>query len=228
MTVSYKTLIPGSSLAFKGGFFGISSIVLIETGGKRALFDCGHGTTRGPLLHSLNQFGLTPDEIDLLIFSHGHFDHVLNLDLFPDAPILMSQAERDYVETPFEHDTVTPRFLPALLAARDVQLVDGEAEILPGVTMFPTPGHAPGHVSLELATTDGPVVLAADALKTAREALSGIPDLEFDPQKRGKDAIQEVLRRGKIIVPGHHPTLYKDANGKLSWTDLQEMPLLIR
>ncbi|MBD1547475.1 MBL fold metallo-hydrolase [Roseibium aggregatum] len=228
MTVRYEILVPGSSLAFEGGFFGISSIVLVEAGGKRALFDCGHGTTRRLLREGLAARGLALDDIDLLVFSHGHFDHVLNLDLFPNAPILMSRDERDYVETPFEDDPATPRYLPALLSDRDVQLIDGEAEILPGVTAFPTPGHAPGHISLELAAADGPVVLAADALKTAREALSGIPDMEIDPQKRGKAAIREVLRRGKVIVPGHHPTLFKDEDGNLSWSDLQEMPLLIR
>ncbi|MEP0453484.1 MAG: MBL fold metallo-hydrolase, partial [Roseibium sp.] len=122
----------------------------------------------------------------------------------------------------------TPRYLPTLLAQRSVDLIDGEKEVLPGVIMFPTPGHAPGHISLELATDGGPVVLAADALKTAREALSGIPDMEIDPQKRGKASIQEVLRRGKVIVPGHFPTLFQDDAGHLTWTDMQEMPLLIR
>lgn len=228
MTVRYEILVPGSSLAFEGGFFGLSAIVLLETGGQRALFDCGHGPTRRLLCDRLGQLGLQLDDIDLLIFSHGHFDHVLNLDLFPKAPILMSCDERDYVEAPFEHDMVTPRYLPALLQDRDVQLIDAETEILPGVTAFPTPGHAPGHISLELTTPDGPVVLAADALKTIREALTGIPDLELDPHKRGQTSIQEVLRRGKVIVPGHHPTIYQDDNGKLSWTEIQEMPLLIR
>lgn len=228
MSARFDVLVPGSSLAFEGGFFGISSIVLVEAGGKKALFDCGHGTTRRLLLEALKTRGLEPGDIDMLVFSHAHFDHVLNMDLFPDAPILMSRDERDYIETPFADDPATPRYMPALLADRHLELVDGEEEILPGVTLFPTPGHAPGHVSLEVASDEGPAVMAADALKTAREALSGIPDMEIDPQKRGAASIQEVLRRGKIIVPGHFPTLHKDDNGQISWTDLQEMPLLIR
>lgn len=228
MSVQYDVLVPGSSLAFQGGFFGISSIVLVESGGKRALFDCGHGVTRRMLREALTKRGIGLDDIDLLVFSHGHFDHVLNLDLFPKAPILMSRDERDYVEKPFADDPATPRYLPELLTPRDVQLINGEAEILPGVTMFPTPGHAPGHISLELATDEGPVVLAADALKTAREATTGIPDMEIDPQKRGKASIQEILKRGRTIVPGHFPTIHCSKSGKLSWTDIQEMPLLIR
>lgn len=228
MGVTYDVLVPGSSLAFEGGFFGISSIVLVEAGGKRALFDCGHGTTRRMLVSALKARGLGFDDIDLLVFSHAHFDHILNLDLFPNAPILMSRDEREYAETPFADDPATPRYVPALLAGRDVQLVDGEAEILPGVTLFPTPGHAPGHVSLELAHESGPVVLAADALKTVREASTGIPDMEIDPQKRGKASIREILRRGRTIVPGHFPTIHRDDDGRLSWTEIQEMPLIIR
>ncbi|WP_346911727.1 hypothetical protein [uncultured Roseibium sp.] len=60
MAVRYEILVPGSSLAFDGGFFGISSIVLIETGGKRALFDCGHGTTRRMLRERLAGLDLGP------------------------------------------------------------------------------------------------------------------------------------------------------------------------
>ncbi|AXS41347.1 MBL fold metallo-hydrolase [Breoghania sp. L-A4] len=228
MSVQYDVLVPGSSLAFEGGFFGISSIVLVTVGDTKALFDCGHGVTRRLLLTALKQRGLEPDDIDLLVFSHGHFDHVLNMDLFPGAPILMSRDERDYIESPFPDDPATPRYLPQLLDPRDVQLIDGEAEILPGVTLFPTPGHAPGHVALELAADEGPVVLAADALKTVREASTGIPDMEIDPLKRGAASIQECLRRGRTIVPGHFPTIHRADDGKLSWTGIQEMPLLIR
>lgn len=224
----YDVLVPGSSLAFHGGFFGISSIVLIEAGGKRALFDVGHGVTRRMLLAALEARSLSPRDIDLLVFSHGHFDHVLNMDLFPDAPIVMGREERDYLDAIYDEDTTTPRFVAALLRERDVRTIDGEEEILPGVVMFPTPGHSPGHVSLEIAHESGPVVLAADALKTMREATTGIPDMEIDRKKRGKASIQEVLRRGRTIVPGHFPTLHKDPDGRLWWDEIQEMPLLIR
>lgn len=228
MNIRFEVLVPGSSLAFDGGFFGISSIVLVSSSQTTALFDCGHGVTRRMLLQALARRDLTPADIDLLVFSHCHFDHVLNLDLFPNAPIIMSRDERCYVDSPFEEDTVTPRYMPALLRDRDVRLVEGEEELFSGVVAFPTPGHSPGHISLQLATSDGPTVLAADALKTAREALTGIPDLEFDPLRRGAASIQEVLRRGQTIIPGHFPVLTKHADGKISWTDVQEMPLLIR
>ncbi|MXN63497.1 MBL fold metallo-hydrolase [Stappia sp. GBMRC 2046] len=228
MTPQYDVLVEGSSLAFHGGFFGISSIVLVTSGKTRALFDCGHGVTRKLLLNALEARGLAPGDIDLVILSHGHFDHVLNLDLFPGAPVVMSLTEREYVETPFDEDWVTPRILPMLLEGRELRLTDGEEEILPGVTAFPTPGHAPGHISLELSSPEGPVVLAADALKTAREASTCIPDLEFDPEKRGAASLREVLRRGRIIVPGHFPTIRTDESGRLSWTGVQEMPLLFR
>ncbi len=224
----FDVLVEGSSLAFSGGFFGISSIVLLTVGAERVLFDCGHGVSRKLLLDALAARDLAPADIDAVVLSHGHFDHVLNLDLFPGARVVMSRDERDYVESPFEHDWVTPRYLPALLQGHHVDLLDGESEIFPGVTAFPTPGHSPGHFSLQLAQADKRVVLAADALKTAREASTGLPDVEFDPQKRGEASLQEVVRRGDVIVPGHFPTLVKDAQGQISWTGVQEMPLLLR
>ncbi|MCX2721166.1 MBL fold metallo-hydrolase [Roseibium salinum] len=228
MVPQYEILVEGSSVAFQGGFFGISTIVLIRSGATLALFDCGHGVTRKLLLDALQHRGLAPKDIDLVILSHGHFDHVLNLDLFPEVPVVLSRDEYDYIQAPFESDWVTPRLLPMLLEGRELRLTAGEEEILPGVTAFPTPGHAPGHISLELPSPEGPVVLAADALKTAREASTGIPDLEFDPEKRGKKSLQDVLRRGRIIVPGHFPTIRTDEDGRISWTGIQEMPLLFR
>ncbi|MBO6758606.1 MAG: MBL fold metallo-hydrolase [Roseibium sp.] len=228
MSVTFDVLVPGSSLAFEGGFFGLSSIVLITTPHSRILFDCGHGSTRQMLLSALAARALTPAKIDQVVLSHGHFDHVLNLDLFPDATVVMSRDEHAYIQAPFEHDTLTHRFLPRILEGHRLELTDGERELAPGVRLFPSPGHSPGHISLQLDTSDGPVVLAADALKTAREALSGVPDLELDPEKRGAASLQEVLRRGRIIVPGHHPVLTQQEDGRLTWTDVQDMPLRIR
>lgn len=228
MPPKFDILVPGSSIAFHGGFFGISAIVMVSSGGRRALFDVGHGVTRKMLLDALAARGLAPAAIDVIVLSHCHFDHVLNLDLFPGKPVIISRDERDYVESPYPHDWVTPGFVPMLLEGRDVQLTNGEEEILPGVTAFPTPGHSPGHISLELATEDGPTVLAADALKTAREASTGVPDLEFDAQMRGRASLAEVLRRGRTIVPGHFPPFKADEHGKLTWSDVQELPLILR
>ncbi|MTI45457.1 glyoxylase-like metal-dependent hydrolase (beta-lactamase superfamily II) [Roseibium hamelinense] len=228
MAVTFDILVSGSSLAFEGGFFGISSVVLVRTNRETLLFDCGHGTTRQMLIDALGIRGLVTQDIDRLVISHGHFDHVLNLDLFPNAPITISQDEHDYIQCPSEEDQLTPRFLPELLAKREVTLVRGETEVTDGVVAFPTPGHSPGHMSLALDTGAETVVLAADAVKTAREALSGIPDLEFDPKRRGAASIQAVLNRGDRIVPGHHPVLNKTPDGKLTWTGAQEMPLRIR
>lgn len=228
MQTQFDVLVEGSSVAFEGGFFGISSIVLVTSGNSRVLFDCGHGVTRKLLIDALCARSLKPRDIDLIVLSHGHFDHVLNLDLFPGTSVVMSRNEREYIEAPFEHDWVTPRYLPDLLEGRELYLTSGEQEVLPGVLVFPTPGHSPGHISVQLQTPTGTVVLAADALKTAREASNRKPDLEFDPQKRGGASLEEVLRRAQIIIPGHFPQLSVDADGKISWSGVQKLPLLFR
>lgn len=224
----YDILVPGSSLAMEGCFLGISTIVLVETGGKRALFDCGHFVTRRLLLEALAKRNLTPADIDLVILSHSHFDHALNIDLFPEAEIFLSREEWDYIQAPFSDDPATPPYIADILGKTRLSLLEGETEILPGVTAFPTPGHSPGHMSLQLETPEGTVVLAADAVKTAREALSGKPDMEIDPQHRAAASLQDVLRRGRIIVPGHFPPLYKGEDGKITWSEIQEARLLLR
>jgi len=138
----------------------------------------------------------------------------------------MNQAKREYNEAPFEHDWATPVFLPDLLKGRELCLTNEEKEMLLEVSAFPTPGHSPGHISVQLLTPEGTVVLAADALKTAREASIDVPDLEFDHQKRGQASLQDVLRRGRVIVPGHFPQMSTNAHGKISLSGVQELPLL--
>ncbi|MBO0343720.1 MBL fold metallo-hydrolase [Roseibium sp. CAU 1637] len=227
-SVRYDILVPGSSLAMEGCFLGISTIVLIEAGGKRALFDCGHFTTRRLLLAALRERSLAPSDIDIVILSHAHFDHALNIDLFPDAQVYLSQEEWDYIQAPFPDDPATPPYIADILRKTSLVLIEGEVEILPGVTAFPTPGHSPGHMSLELVSSAGAVVLAADAVKTAREALSGIPDMEIDPKQRAAASLQEVLRRGRTIVPGHFPPLTRHDDGRITWSEIQVAQLLLR
>ncbi|MFD1696463.1 N-acyl homoserine lactonase family protein [Roseibium aestuarii] len=227
-TPRYDILVSGSSLAMEGSFLGISTIVMVESAGRRALFDCGHFTTRRLLLAALAQRGLTPADFEMVILSHAHFDHCLNIDLFPQAQVILSQDEWDYIQGPFPDDPATPPYVADILRKTRLELIEGEVELLPGVTAFPTPGHSPGHMSLDLRTAEGPVILAADALKTAREALSGIPDMEIDPLKRAGASLRKVLDRGRFIVPGHFPPLTRHDDGRITWDEIQKATLLLR
>lgn len=105
----------------------------------------------------LAKIGLTPRDVTHHVITHTHIDHAGGLGSFPQAVHVVQRAEREL-----------PRPLYSRLAwPEDVtyQVVEGDAELAPGMQLLATPGHTPGHMSvlLHLPQT-GPVLLAIDAI----------------------------------------------------------------
>jgi N-acyl homoserine lactone hydrolase len=98
-----------------------------------------------------------PREVALVINTHLHFDHCGGNRLFPGIPIYVQRREREAAREP---DYTIPEWVE-FEGATYVEL-DGEAEIVPGVRVLPTPGHTPGHQSVLVDTDDGLVVVAGD------------------------------------------------------------------
>ena len=98
-----------------------------------------------------------PREVALVINTHLHFDHCGGNRLFPGIPIHVQRRE---LEAAREPDYTIPEWVE-FEGATYVEL-DGEAEIVPGVRVLPTPGHTPGHQSVLVDTDDGLVVVAGD------------------------------------------------------------------
>lgn len=137
--------------------------LLLETGGKRALFDNGLGSAKpygpdsGQLPASLAEAGIDPASIDAVVLTHGHSDHCWGTmgddgtPNFPNATLYLSAAELDY----WAADPPRERHKPTLEGARKHILPlrdrihclrDGEA-FMPGVQAWLTPGHTPGHMA---------------------------------------------------------------------------------
>jgi N-acyl homoserine lactone hydrolase len=211
----------------RGGerLIGIPAFILETDGGARILFDTGfppayatdpdiahrdglpsfgrlvdysHGQTAPGALAAL---GLTPGDIDLVILSHGHIDHVGALPLFSHAPIVMTRAERADPR-PSYFGQARPMDWPQA----DYRLIAAETPICSGLTLIPTPGHTPGHLSaiLDLPQT-GRVILAADAINRASEPDEGFADAA-DPvaAKASADRLL-ALAPGAFLVYGHDP-----------------------
>jgi N-acyl homoserine lactone hydrolase len=160
---------------------------------------------------ALAALGLTPQDIDLVILSHGHIDHVGALHLFAHAPIVMTATERAD-PAPSYFGTVRPLGWP------DAQyhLIDRDTPVCEGLTLIPTPGHTPGHLSaiLDLPET-GPMILAADAINRASEPGEGFPDA-VDPvaAKASADRLLALLPEA-LLIWGHDPA---------QWPGLRKAP----
>ena len=116
----------------------------------------------------LARIGLTPSDITQLILTHGDIDHVGGIADFPHAPLIVGAAERAMPR---------PRYFatqPITWPDVPYQLIAEESELLPGLTLLPTPGHSPGHLSLlvQLPQT-GAVLLTADAISRPAEFVEG-------------------------------------------------------
>ena len=151
---------------------------------------------------ALDLLGLTPKDIDLVILSHGHIDHVGSLPLFAHAPIILTTRERAE-PAPLYFGTARPIPWPAAT----YHLIDSDTVVSQGLTLIPTPGHTPGHLSALLDLPDGRrVILAADAINRASEPAEAFSD-SMDPvaSQASADRLLALATPGATLIYGHEP-----------------------
>jgi N-acyl homoserine lactone hydrolase len=160
---------------------------------------------------ALAALGLAPADIDLVILSHGHIDHVGALDHFAQAPIMMTTRERADPR-PSYFGSARPMAWPDAT----YHLIDTDTPVCQGLTLIPTPGHTPGHLSalLELPQT-GPVILAADAINRASEPAEGFADAADPAAARASAERLRSLAPGALLIFGHDPA---------QWPSLRKAP----
>jgi glyoxylase-like metal-dependent hydrolase (beta-lactamase superfamily II) len=151
------------------------NILFINTGQHRILVDTGLGSgSGGKLLETLPSVGIEPDEITIVIITHGHGDHIGGLadsdgvQILPNAQVLIPKADWEYYTSEarlatmddFNRNAVRKNLLPLQDRAR---LYDGETEVIPGICLIPAPGHTYGHTAVEVATAAQTLLHLADA-----------------------------------------------------------------
>lgn len=197
-----EVLLHGFSLRTDQGHLGLSSTVLIA-GRRRTLVDPGPHGRRELLLQALERRGLGPDDIEVVVLTHAHWDHVQNLDLFPQAVFLIHPEEVEYARDPRRGDWATARYFPRMLEGLRVEPVRGGGEIEPGVTVVETPGHTRGHISLLVETPSGTVAVSGDALAEAGAPARGKPTLIFWDEAQAEASVRRLLEASRTFYPGH-------------------------
>lgn len=173
------------------------------------LLDYGpHQTAAG----ALAALGLDPRDVDLVILSHGHIDHVGSLPLFVHAPIVMTARERADPK-PRYYGSARPMDWPEA----SYRLIHADTPVCEGLTLIPTPGHTPGHLSvlLDLPET-GRVILAADAINRASEPAEGFTDAADPAAAKASAGRLLALSPDALLIYGHEPS---------QWPSLRKAPV---
>ena len=124
---------------------------------------------------ALAELDMTPADIGLVINTHLHFDHCGQNAVFAHAPCYVQRAELDRAER--ESPELYDWF--GFMNAR-WELLDGDVEILPGLSVITTPGHTVGHQCVVVATDDQADLLIGDAAYTPHQ-FAGPPDEDVLP-----------------------------------------------
>src|SRR3954470_532108 len=102
-------LLHGFSLGTNQGNVAFCGVTLVR-GTRNILVDVAHAGRKAMLIEALKTRGLTPDDIDAVFLTHAHWDHMLNIDLFPNARVLIHPREREYLKHPHDNDWATHRY----------------------------------------------------------------------------------------------------------------------
>lgn len=138
-------------------------LLLMDTGmGAHPEVDAHYRPARRSLTVALADVGVHIADVQLLINCHLHFDHCGGNPQLPGRPIFTQRVELEVARGP---DYTLPELIDA--PGLRYEQLDGEAEVLPGVLVVPTPGHTAGHQSLVVRCDDGTVVVAGQSHDSA-------------------------------------------------------------
>jgi N-acyl homoserine lactone hydrolase len=168
----------------------------------------------------LKTLGLHPDDMDIVIGTHLHWDHCFNFDLFKRARILVQKDEIRYAIAPlpmhalfYESQLIKMR-PPWLKAIEKIELVEWDMEISPGIDILKIPGHTPGFQGVNVRTAKGNYLIASD-LCPLFENWEGVPPLKHIVSpihvnlEEYYDSFKKVEKMGDFVLPGHDVKVFE-------------------
>jgi len=176
------------------------------------------------LTEKLADLGVVPSEINYVAISHSHFDHTGQIDQVQGSTWLVNQKEKDAMFPPDGSAPYDPSLAPtfAMFSPMEQQVIGDEHDVFDdgSVVIFQTPGHTPGHSSLQLMMPEsGPVLLTGDLYhrKESRE-LKRVPRFNSDEAETlaSMDAFEARAERlGAKVIIQHEPDDIEALNGEI-------------
>jgi glyoxylase-like metal-dependent hydrolase (beta-lactamase superfamily II) len=221
---------------------------LVNTGKHLILVDAGSGTwfgngAFGHIVGNLRSAGYTPEEVDLVLVTHLHPDHVGGLTthdgkiVFPNAEIYVAREESDFWLSPEMAAKASKDAQPFFESAQAIaapyikahkwHTFTGSQSIVDGLQVVPLHGHTPGHTAYEFSSQGKQIFFWGDTVHGQRVQLQH-PELtvvfDIDPSAAAatRNQLLSRLAREDVVIAGSHMLfpgfgrLHKDGNG-YSW-----------
>ena len=163
---------------------------------------------------ALRRLGVQPEEIDIVIFTHLHWDHVQNMKEFCNARYICTPTELAFAHNPlplyYRSYESSALGIEAPFIGCHFELVEGEQEIVPGVSVYPTPGHCPGHQAVSVKTSAGDISIIGDAFFLWRNMEPNMEEkwrywvpARFYNSIEGWKSVEEIDKRADFTLPTH-------------------------
>jgi glyoxylase-like metal-dependent hydrolase (beta-lactamase superfamily II) len=190
-------------------------VFVLEGGDKKILVDTGledfmipddlEQRTGFPVRYfedALESIGMQPEDVDMVIHTHLHNDHCENDALCTNAEVIVQKAELDFFRDPHPIDH---RYYPDVLDDVKLTVVEGDTEIMDGISVMLTPGHTPGGQSVVVETAKGTAVIAGLCCNAENFPPSGpavCPGVHINAVQ-AYDSMQRVKDAADILIPLH-------------------------
>lgn len=157
---------PGVPIVLDVAYFmvkGAPKTILFDTGSWSSLmakYWPGKGTDYQTFEESLAKEGMTPDDVDIIVTSHLHHDHIGNHSKCKNAEVYIQVDELAFARAPHPLQAqYYPKDLLDQVDSMKIRLIRGDYELFPGIRILSTPGHTPGTQSICVDTKEGKTVI---------------------------------------------------------------------
>lgn len=167
-----------------------------------------------------NIFGITPDDVDVIIMTHLHWDHCMGVKRCKNAKVIIQEEEWKGVHNhhPLSDGSYAPKWIYEEI--KNLELIKGDVELFPGIRAILTPGHSPGGQSIAINTNKGEYVISGfcsvrDNFYPPKEIqqATGLPvigcGVHIDSTVSYDNTLKLVQMFGDRILPCHEPALMK-------------------
>jgi glyoxylase-like metal-dependent hydrolase (beta-lactamase superfamily II) len=194
---------------------------LIRTGKQNILIDAGLGPVDlppfrgGDLPQNLAAEGVRPEDIDLVLVTHLHLDHIGWLvrdeqPFFPNATVRFGERDLDQFIRTENPDGFAKPVVEAL--AGRIETISSDGEVAPGVSVLQTPGHTLGHLSVVASSGTKRAFLLGDAMACPAQfedaEWSAMSDVDPAMSSRSREALyRELEGTDDVVAASHFPEL---------------------